>query len=79
MSDLLIVDDELAMRTALEANFRQCGWLVTTAGGVAEGHRRIPARPMRSRRHGYAHGGRRRLATDARNSPNGSANACDFS
>jgi DNA-binding NtrC family response regulator len=37
VSDLLIVDDEPAMRTALEASFRQCGWLVATAGGVAEG------------------------------------------
>ena len=37
MSDLLIVDDEPAMRMALEASFRQCGWLVATAGGVAEG------------------------------------------
>ncbi|MGD0907351.1 MAG: sigma-54 dependent transcriptional regulator [Candidatus Acidiferrales bacterium] len=36
MSDLLIVDDELPMRTALEASFRQCGWLVASAGGVAE-------------------------------------------
>lgn len=37
MSDLLIVDDELGMRTALEASFGQCGWLVATAGSVAEG------------------------------------------
>jgi DNA-binding NtrC family response regulator len=37
VSDLLIVDDEPAMRTALEASFRQCGWLVATAGSVAEG------------------------------------------
>jgi len=37
VSDLLIVDDEHAMRTALEASFRQCGWMVATAGGVAEG------------------------------------------
>jgi DNA-binding NtrC family response regulator len=36
VSDLLIVDDEMAMRTALEASFRQCGWLVASAGGVAE-------------------------------------------
>ncbi len=36
MSDLLIVDDEFAMRTALETSFRQCGWLVATAGSVAE-------------------------------------------
>jgi DNA-binding NtrC family response regulator len=37
VSDLLVVDDELSMRTALDASFRQCGWLVATAGGVAEG------------------------------------------
>jgi DNA-binding NtrC family response regulator len=37
VSDLLIVDDEAAMRTALEASFRQCGWMVATAGSVAEG------------------------------------------
>jgi DNA-binding NtrC family response regulator len=37
VSDLLIVDDESAMRMALEASFRQSGWQVATAGGVAEG------------------------------------------
>ncbi len=36
MSDVLIVDDELAMRMALEASFRQSGWRVAVAGGVAE-------------------------------------------
>ncbi len=33
---VLVVDDEVAMRTALEASFRRNGWSVTTAGGAGE-------------------------------------------
>jgi DNA-binding NtrC family response regulator len=36
MKEVLIVDDEAAMRTALEANFRRRGWRVRSAGGVVE-------------------------------------------
>ncbi|HEX4074082.1 MAG TPA: sigma-54 dependent transcriptional regulator [Candidatus Acidoferrales bacterium] len=36
MTQVLVVDDEAAMRTALEANFRRDGWAVTTASGAAE-------------------------------------------
>ncbi|MGA9630990.1 MAG: response regulator, partial [Candidatus Acidiferrales bacterium] len=36
MSQVLVVDDEAAMRTALEANFLRDGWVVTTASGAAE-------------------------------------------
>ena len=36
MNQVLVVDDELSMRTAMEANFRQHGWNVTTAGGTEE-------------------------------------------
>ena len=36
MKDVLIVDDEAAMREALEANFRRHGWLVRSASGVHE-------------------------------------------
>jgi len=36
MNNVLIVDDEAAMRAALEANFRRRGWLVRTAAGVEE-------------------------------------------
>lgn len=36
MTQVLVVDDEAAMRTALEANFRRDGWNVTTAAGAAE-------------------------------------------
>ena len=36
MSNVLIVDDEAAMRAALEANFRRRGWRVQTAEGVGE-------------------------------------------
>ena len=36
MSQVLVVDDEAAMRTALDANFRQSGWQVTTASGVED-------------------------------------------
>jgi DNA-binding NtrC family response regulator len=36
MNQVLVVDDEIAMRAALEANFRRQGWKVTTAGGTSE-------------------------------------------
>jgi two-component system response regulator AtoC len=36
MQSVLVVDDELAMRAALEANFRRQGWRVRTAAGKAE-------------------------------------------
>jgi len=36
MNQVLIVDDEAAMRVALEANFRRRGWGVTTANGVGD-------------------------------------------
>ena len=35
-SSVLVVDDEAAMRTALEASFRRNGWSVTTASGTSE-------------------------------------------
>jgi DNA-binding NtrC family response regulator len=35
-SAVLVVDDEAAMRTALEASFRRNGWSVTTASGTSE-------------------------------------------
>ncbi|MGC2815094.1 MAG: response regulator, partial [Candidatus Acidiferrum sp.] len=36
MNNVLIVDDEAAMRAALEANFRRRGWIVQTASGVGD-------------------------------------------
>ncbi|HXJ96873.1 MAG TPA: sigma-54 dependent transcriptional regulator [Terriglobia bacterium] len=36
MRDVLVVDDELGMRAALEASFRRQGWRVRTAGGKNE-------------------------------------------
>jgi len=36
MTQVLVVDDEAAMRTALEANFRRDGWAVATASGATE-------------------------------------------
>jgi DNA-binding NtrC family response regulator len=36
MQSVLVVDDELAMRAALEANFRRHGWKVRTAAGKTE-------------------------------------------
>ena len=36
MNHVLVVDDEAAMRTALDANFRRSGWQVVTASGVAD-------------------------------------------
>jgi DNA-binding NtrC family response regulator len=36
INQVLVVDDEAAMRTALEVNFRRDGWGVTTAAGANE-------------------------------------------
>src|SRR5271170_4207338 len=36
MSHVLVVDDEAAMCSALDANFRRSGWQVMTASGVEE-------------------------------------------
>ena len=36
MNQVLVVDDEAAMRAALEASFRRCGWKVATAAGTGE-------------------------------------------
>ena len=36
MKEVLIVDDEAGMRTALAANFQRRGWRVRSAGGVGE-------------------------------------------
>jgi DNA-binding NtrC family response regulator len=36
MNQVLVVDDEAAMRTALEASFRRDGWQVATAAGTSE-------------------------------------------
>jgi len=36
MNNVLIVDDEVAMRAALEASFRRGGWCVQTATGVSD-------------------------------------------
>ncbi len=36
MNQVLVVDDEVGMRTAVEANFRRQGWKVTTASGAEE-------------------------------------------
>ncbi|HUL15579.1 MAG TPA: sigma-54 dependent transcriptional regulator [Terriglobales bacterium] len=47
MSQVLIVDDEVAMRAALEHSFRRRGWRVQTAAGVREAvakFRNAPAR-----------------------------------
>jgi DNA-binding NtrC family response regulator len=38
---VLVVDDEAAMRLALQANFQQQGWEVETAGGAAEALRKF--------------------------------------
>ena len=45
MNQVLVVDDEAAMRAALEANFRQQGWKVTTAGGTREALERFRLAP----------------------------------
>jgi DNA-binding NtrC family response regulator len=43
---VLVVDDEPAMRTALEANFRRSGWSVATAGGAGEALAKFRSTPF---------------------------------
>jgi len=45
MNQVLVVDDEMAMRAALEANFRRQGWSVTTASGAREALERFRLAP----------------------------------
>jgi DNA-binding NtrC family response regulator len=45
MNQVLIVDDEMAMRVALEANFRRQGWKVTAAEGTSEALERFRLAP----------------------------------
>ena len=45
MNQVLVVDDEAAMRAALEANFRRQGWKVTTAAGTSEALERFRLAP----------------------------------
>jgi DNA-binding NtrC family response regulator len=45
MQSVLVVDDELAMRAALEANFRRQGWKVRTAAGKTEALEMFRAEP----------------------------------
>src|SRR5579862_6289870 len=45
MNQVLVVDDEMAMRAALEANFRRQGWKVTTASGTSEALARFRQAP----------------------------------
>ena len=45
MNHVLIVDDEAAMRAALEVNFRRRGWMVQTATGVEEAVSRFRSAP----------------------------------
>jgi DNA-binding NtrC family response regulator len=45
MNQVLVVDDEVGMRAALEANFRRQGWKVTTASGTTEALERFRQYP----------------------------------
>ncbi len=45
MNNVLIVDDEAAMRAALEANFRRRGWFVQTANGVGDALAKFQSAP----------------------------------
>lgn len=47
MKNVLIVDDEEAMRVALEANFRRRGWQVETATGVTDALAKFRTAPAR--------------------------------
>ena len=42
---VLVVDDEAAMRAALEASFRRNGWNVTTASGASEALEKFRSAP----------------------------------
>jgi len=46
MNQVLVVDDEAAMRAALEANFRLQGWKVITASGTSEALARFRQGPV---------------------------------
>jgi DNA-binding NtrC family response regulator len=46
MNRVLVVDDEPAMRAALEANFTRHGWEVTTASGTREAMERFRSSPF---------------------------------
>ena len=45
MKQVLVVDDEAAMRVALEASFRRQGWKVMTAAGTSEALERFKSAP----------------------------------
>jgi DNA-binding NtrC family response regulator len=45
MSQVLIVDDEIAMRAGLEASFRRRGWKVESAAGVTEAMKKFRQDP----------------------------------
>jgi DNA-binding NtrC family response regulator len=45
VNNVLIVDDEAAMRAALEANFRRRGWFVQTASGVGDALSKFHSKP----------------------------------
>jgi DNA-binding NtrC family response regulator len=45
MNQVLVVDDEVGMRAALEANFLRQGWKVTTASGTSEALERFRMAP----------------------------------
>jgi DNA-binding NtrC family response regulator len=47
MNNVLIVDDEAAMRAALEASFRRRGWRVQTAAGVSDALSKFRSEPSR--------------------------------
>ncbi|MGA3167007.1 MAG: sigma-54 dependent transcriptional regulator [Terriglobia bacterium] len=46
MNQVLVVDDEAAMRAALEASFSRQGWKVTTASGAGEALERFRLMPV---------------------------------
>jgi DNA-binding NtrC family response regulator len=46
MNNVLIVDDEMAMRAALEASFRRSGWRVQTAAGVSDALSKFRSAPF---------------------------------
>jgi len=46
MNNVLIVDDEMPMRAALEASFRRSGWRVQTAAGVSDALSKFRSAPF---------------------------------
>ena len=78
-SAVLVVDDEAAMRTALEASFRRNGWSVTDGQRRRRSPAEIPPHAVPAGGDRHAHAGWRRSAGDAGRPRNGAGDGGYFS